>query len=226
MPGKQPNLISPKAYTIDARGQPSVMGQIPVRYRTWIRCFPAQAFRILVMLLALLALFALMLWQITLESGWAFAIAIPVVGLGATIWLLLVRLEENCRLGCANHAMVLSMNPPLIAVYDDLSTGGSSWPVVKILRQPLNRASGPPLQAGDRLATVSLYKGGLVTKPHWEDFYPIAVPCITDDQEAIRDLMARLDAEEGGWEMLASCLARIPQPYAPGLYWMGDSADH
>ena len=102
-------------------------------------------------------------------------------------------------------------------------TGGDAWPVVKILRQPLGRAHGPRLQVGDRLPTVALYQNLKPTAPYWSDFFPTAVACLTDDADAVREAMRRLEVNEFGpdhWERLAENLALVPKPYKPGLYWM------
>ena len=85
-------------------------------------------------------------------------------------WLYWRHQAAHFALGCANPATVVSLNPPLLAVYTDLTTGERAYPVIKILRD-----SGIPSSVGDKFATVSLYQGSTEAE-RWEDFDSVQEP--------------------------------------------------
>ena len=152
--------------------------------------------------------------------GVAVTSYVVAAALARLLWWMAVRIQEHFIHGCANPAVVVSMTPPLVAVSGDLTLRrGDHWPVVKIIAQPLDRVRGPRPKVGDRLATVALYYG-FYNKPHWDNFFPIVANCVTDDEETLRELMSRLDSEEGAWEELEAHLKQVPTPYRPGLYWI------
>jgi len=157
-------------------------------------------------------------------DAWGIAAfsAIVVAVQSFILWSQATLLQENFEYGCLNPALVVSVNPYQIAVYGDLtSQGDSAWPAIKILPQPLEKTRGRPMQIGDRLATVSVYSDAGPRSTHWDDFYPTAVNCVTDDEAAGRDALWRLNhSAEEGWDELGKYLALVPQPYRPGLYWM------
>ena len=206
----------------------STPGRFRLNFWLWARCFPGRLAFMLLPPLVLLTSGArtgnpLVLWLMVL---------VPLPRLAAEIGVL----RRKCAEGNVNPAVVVSLRPCLIAVSANMGKRpGDAWPVIKILHQPLGRAPGPRLQVGDRLPAVALYQnggsaaalswGGLVPSAgrHWGDFSPTAVACLTDDGDAVREAMRRLEVNEFGpdhWARLSENLARVPQPYKPGLYWM------
>ncbi len=212
-PSAPPQLVSGDTFA-------SLPGQLTVQYPVWMRCFPAKTVPQLLLLALLLAGAAGLLLATHSPMGlWPF-------GLGAAA--LLRRLDFKFRLirehfqhGCLNPGRVVSLDPPLIAVHTDLShTAGQSWPAVKVLPQPLGRARGARPRVGDRVATVALYHGSR-RRPHWGDFSPIAVQCVTDDAGAVQRALDRLSADpDDVWAALDRGLAAVPTPTTPGLYWV------
>ncbi len=196
----------------------------PARFRpnflTWSRCFPGRAtFTLLpALLFAGLPVLAHFTSGAKLSSAAVFWLGVPILAV-----LRLREVWQKCTHGDINPAVVVSVRPCLIAVSTDMSKrAGDTWPVIKILPQPLRRVRGKSPQIGDRLPTVSLYQVTLGS-PHWGDFSPVAIACLTDDEEAVRGAMRRLQTNEFGqdhWERLEQNLARVLQPYKPGLYWM------
>ena len=188
----------------------------------WMRCFP-QATALPIILIAILAVLALTLVAVV---GWQAAPALIVFA--APIFLLWKRVQKaqrqvlrHFRGGCVCAAEVVSLSPCLVAVSTDLSKGsGQAWPVVKILRQPLERVPGSRFQVGDRLVAVSLYHNSAPNLPHWKDITPIAAVCVTKDPQELARMRAELDAEPGEWDQLSQNLVRVPKPLKPGLYWM------
>lgn len=137
--------------------------------------------------------------------------------------------------GCLCPAIVVSVNPPLIAVSTDLSKiEGAKYPAIKILPQPLQAMRGAQSQVGDRLPAAALYQAGskarvsirqatglslgINDKPYWDDFSPMAVQSVTDNPTVIQDALRRLSESGDVWDELQTGLAQIPQPYRPGLY--------
>jgi hypothetical protein len=118
--------------------------------------------------------------------------------------------------GCATPAVVLSTDPPMIAVHTDLTKGDSAFPVIKVLLTRFGRGGDPMPQVGELLATVSVYDGRLDGTPHWSDFYPFPACTATSDVEEWNRVKLELPPEE--WDALARGLEIVPQPYRPGIY--------
>lgn len=125
--------------------------------------------------------------------------------------------------GCVNPGQVISVSPPLVAVRTDLSKGWCDCPVVKVLRQPLSRMAGGAPQVGDRVATAAFYQQINQNLPHWDDFSPIVIDCVTGNRGDIERVFATL--EDSDWEELAEGLEQLPQPVSPGLYRVYSGAE-
>lgn len=202
----------------------STPGRFRFSFAAWARCFPGRVAFLLMPALV----FACLPGLLYLTNGAPFSKTVVIWW--ATIPLALrmllpeiALLHRKCREGNVNAAVVISLSPCLIAVSTDMAKrAGEAWPVIKILPQPLGRTHGPRPQIGDRLPAVALYRG-TSAGPHWGDFFPNAVACLSDDPEAVQGAMRRLEVDEFGpdhWERLAQNLARVPTPRKPGLYWM------
>jgi hypothetical protein len=137
------------------------------------------------------------------------AITIGVVAvLGMVGWQLLQR-YEHFRHGCVCPAMVIATKPYLIAVASDLTTTeGASYPAIKIMKQPLGKMTGGPPEIGMRLATVATYRGD-PNSAHWSDFEPLAVNCVTADEQAIARVFNSITQEE--WDDLDHGVQQIPK---------------
>ena len=201
-------------------GYASTPGRFRLDFRTWARCFP---FRATAPLLPLL-LFGIVAGALYWTTGAPLQAALTLCFMGLIAGGPLIRPPwQKCWRGNVNPAVVISVNPYLIAVSADMGRRtGDAWPVIKILSQPLHRIHGPRPQIGDRLPTVSLYSGTEIG-PHWRDFSPTAIACLTDNPTVVQEAMRRLEVNEFGpdhWQELEQNLARVPTPYKPGLYWM------
>ncbi len=204
----------------DMQAYASLPGNITVNPLVWMRCFPAKTVPPAV-LIALLIGLAVSLVVVNHSAAGVLPIGALCLYLGRRLNAQYRLMERKCSFGCLNPAKVVSVNPYLIAVYSDLTTrSGDFWPVIKIIRQPLERAAGPRLKEGDRLPTAALYAGNS-QKPHWNDFYPVAVNCVTGNAREIEGALSRLDADPDAlWQELDHYLAQVPTPTQPGLYWM------
>jgi len=216
-PSAPPQLVSKDTFA-------SLPGCLAVQYPAWVRCFPARTVpQIFLLALLLAGAMTLLLATHSPLGLWPFGLGAAALVRRLDLKFRLIR--EHFQHGCLNPGRVVSLDPPLVAVYTDMThTPGQSWPAVKVLRQPLNRARGARPRLGDRVATVALYCGSR-QRPHWGDFSPVAAQCVTDDQGAVRRALARLDADpDDAWAALDRALALVPTPTAPGLYWVAPAA--
>lgn len=181
-------------------------GRTAVQWPVFIRCF-SRWFIIFPAVIVGAGLLALTTQDNRL---WIISLSVFVIGL-----LGIARTRSQFNLGCVNPTQVVGKDPYLIAVYTDLTTGGETYDVVKILKHPLHKMTGGPPQVGQRLASVALYQGD-IHKAHWDDFDPVAVNCVTASRADIERTLNSIPADE--WECLEEGLKQVPQPYRPGLY--------
>jgi len=120
--------------------------------------------------------------------------------------------------GCVNPGMVVSLDPPLVAVMTDLSKGmiERDWTYVRVLPQPLQSMTGGPPFLGQQLATVAYYDRSEDTDPHWEGFAPTVINCVSYSEPDIARVFGTLDKND--WQQLSAGLKQIPQPVSEGLY--------
>ena len=188
----------------------------------WMRCFPKET-ALPIVLSVILALLGLALVG---TVGWQAAPAL--IFFVAPIFFLWKRVQKaqrqvlrHFRGGCICPAEVVSLNPFLVAVSSDLSKGGNEkWPVIKILRQPLERVPKRHFSLGDRLTAVALYHNSAPNLPHWDDFSPIVTDCVTADPQELARMREVLDAEPDEWDDLTRNLATLPKPVKTGLFWV------
>lgn len=224
-----------RTFTVDDSTYASNPGGLRVNYLYWIRSFPSQPFQLLVPLIILVGfaflinlIFGTALFEV-LRKGKSLD-NLPFASLGIIVfnvffWLgisrqvnqlifLAIRIREHFIYGCVNPAVVVSSQPPLVAVFTDLTTGKGSHHVIKILPQPLRwmKHGIPPV--GTRLATVALYKGN-GQKGYWDDFHPVVINCVTGNTVDIERVFQSISHKE--WEELEAGLGYL-QTTKPGLY--------
>ena len=130
-----------------------------------------------------------------------------------SLWVYWSHVKAHFLRGCLNPGVVVSVEPFLVAVYTDLSTGDGSYPVIKILRHP--RPAGTSLRVGMRVATAALYSQP-ASDNHWADFNPKLNDSATSDREENRQALAKLP--ERDWDHFSEELSKLPKPYCVGLY--------
>ena len=131
----------------------------------------------------------------------------------ALVFVYCLRVNLRFRLGCVNPAKVVSTNPFKLAVFTDLTTGVSEYPVIKILHHPVPR--GTRYRTGDKCATVAMYSGAADAE-HWEDFDPVMVDCATMEPSAIENVLRSIPIDE--WSHLEEGLKNLPLPLKMGIY--------
>lgn len=196
-----------RTWTLDDSSLASNPGNLSVSPFRWFRYYPTWPliwFFSLVFFVGLACLFHWSLW-------------IVAVLLLAMNWFYWQRVRDHFRSGCANPAMVISMDPMMIAVSTDLTKGIGEYPVVKIIEKSLPAVCGQIPQVGSRLPAVALYESSPDDDlPHWADFDPRPIDCATGDLEAIRAVMNTF--KESDWDELSSWLEQVPRPFRCGLY--------
>lgn len=225
-----------RTFTLDDSTYASNPGGLQVDYRYWIRSFPSEPV-LLVFSLAIAIVPAVVINLIfasaffdILRRGEIFHHNTPFALLGIAVFdvffyiqisspyqklrFLAIRAREHFLYGCVNPGVVVATNPPLVAVFTDLTTGKEPHHVIKILSHPLGWMKNGVPSVGTKLATVALYEGSS-QKARWDDFHPIVVNCVTGDRADIERVFQSIPKCE--WEQLEVGLNYI-QTIKPGLY--------
>lgn len=153
---------------------------------------------------------------VTVFWSWCCIVLVMMFGLINFYYWRLVR--GKFVGGCVNPGVVVSLDPPLLAVVSDLNKGGDAtpWNYVRVVPQPLLSMTGGPPQIGQKLPTVCLYTPGDDNSPHFEMLSPTCVNCVTWSRHDIGRLFSSIQPSE--WQELQEALKLVPQPPAEGLY--------
>lgn len=141
---------------------------------------------------------------------------IGVAFFGFVTWFYLHQLKTQFVAGCVNPGIILSVEPPLVAVYTDLSKGGNEFPVVKIEWHPIHKMSTGAAAKGQKVTTVAFYESMEDELEHWTNFTPRLSACATTDRRIIQKQLKSIDNED--WDHLNNALKQVPRPLAAGLY--------
>ncbi len=233
--------------TMDQRAQASLPGRLKVNYWKYFSSFPQEAWQQFSPLLNWFLCFIIcnaICWTLveTIVKPYSslapqtpdnflqvFGLRILVMGTVNYIFITsiiptfkkfydwLFHIQDKFLYGCINPAIVVSHSPYLVAVSTDLRIKNMPYPVIKILEQPLNKIKSgiPPIQT--RLVTVALYYGSY-SRPHWDDFSPVVIDCVTNNKADIERTLARLDREN--WSDLQDGLRQMKTHLTPGLYFI------
>ena len=200
--------------TIDQTTQASHPGGIKTSPFKWLMSYPTWPLVWFVPLCLFVALAIFVHWLF-----W-----IPVAFFAWANRFYWRRVHDHFMFGCANPAMIVNMEPMLIASATDLTKGGGEFPVIKIVEKNIKTANGETPQLGTRLVTVALYQqhpdddGSM---PRWRTFDPRPVDCVTSDVSAMQRVMASLGSDD--WQSLDDGLAKLPKPRVAGQYLITDS---
>ncbi|AYN01499.1 DUF3239 domain-containing protein [Chryseobacterium sp. 3008163] len=159
----------------------------------------------ILLLIALLTSIAFALDVSLIWGGFAFLIFLAI---NIFYWR---RKKEHFAHGDSNGGIIISDKPKLIAVTTDLSIGfGGKYPVVKIISY---KGKG---KLNDRISTVALYQGSDNTTTHWDDFFPVPVEYVNNNQIELKDVLQSYSNES--WEILQNRIQQINKPYREGLF--------
>ena len=125
--------------------------------------------------------------------------------------------SKKFKTGDANPGVLVSLNPPLLAVYTDLAKDEGEFPAIKIVKTKITSAKGKPVKVGTCIPTVSQYLDSAGRDAmHWGDFEPEPAAYATNDEDSINRLASTFDKEQ--LVVLSESLKKIPRPFEPGLY--------
>jgi hypothetical protein len=111
-------------------------------------------------------------------------------------------------------AKLVSVEPPMVAAYGDLSRGlGPSHPVLVVFEVPA-AAFSEPIQRGDRVAVVGQGMGG--DAEHWEGLRLRLASTVTTDSAALQRTMDAV--QEWDWESLDEALFEVAARPEAGVY--------
>jgi hypothetical protein len=136
-------------------------------------------------------------------------VLLGIVGL-FLYWRFMV---DHAIKGDTSPAVVISMDPPQMAVLVDLGLDGTAHPTVKIM--PVPRIDDQ-MKVGFLLPVVSSYWGNPDKDEKWRDVKPIPAQVYTNDDTKVQERLASLTRED--WHDLKYALSQVPKPYKPGLY--------
>jgi hypothetical protein len=172
------------------------------------------------------------LWVIAVAAGMALiGVIFLFVKLPVGIVLLLAagiflfrevrEAQQKFYSGDVCPGVVLFAQQNLVAVYTSLTAADNvPRPAIKILKQPLHRATTEAAYDGMRVAAAALYQGD-ARQPAWQDFSPEVINCVVKDPEEIARVLGSISEQE--WQNLDTCLAQVPVAN-PGLYRMWNPA--
>ena len=130
--------------------------------------------------------------------------------------------RRHFEAGDVTAAKVLDPKTGLVAAFADLGTHPAAfYPTVRLLSFPIEGMAGGPFSSGDDLAAVCVYTGA-AGGHKWDGFNPVPAGCATSEPAELERLRATVP--EWQWMFLNEALFRIPRPYRPGMYPVGDGA--
>jgi hypothetical protein len=198
--------MNPSFTTLDGRSVASNPAAVRVNPFRWLRYYPFWP-----TMLGLMTAGSLLL---PLMSGWFWVVPIVLVLAQAIYWR---RVTEHFRFGDRNPGLILLTHPLRVATATDMTTGGGSYPVLKVVQHSFRfRGEAAPVE-GELVATVSLYSGDGSTAPrHWSDFDPIPILCATGERDVLSRSLAEFD--DASLALLRHLVSNSTS-LEPGLYW-------
>lgn len=121
--------------------------------------------------------------------------------------------------GCINPGVVISLDPPLVAVSTNLGKANDrpeGTPIIFIGQQPLKHMLDGMPQIGQRVATVATYGPDSDFATHWDGCDPKLPACVTHDRVELDRIYQSID--ESDWLQLEQTLRQIPPSPEIGDY--------
>jgi hypothetical protein len=140
---------------------------------------------------------------------WFTVLGIPLAIFGAYLIYRHIKLvREKYLSGCICPGKILSLNPPVLAVYADLSIGQNSCGVIRLMAYPHHRLD-PAIARPGRTATVCYFMGQCPPySDHWMGLLPTMPHFVTDKQLELQRIYASIPDEQ--WEYLEQGLKQLP----------------
>ncbi|SMF46830.1 Protein of unknown function [Alteromonadaceae bacterium Bs31] len=190
-----------KRFTLDNNTSASNPGEINFSPFVWFLHKPINVSLVfLTLAIALIAAIKVNLWFLLLVA--------LAVGVNSFYW---VRVKEHYTAD-SNPGLILSVQPPLFAVYTDLSKGSGWYPAIKVTAYK----SRKPIEPGLALATVATYSDAHGNDcPYWSDFHPLPIEYATNDSISIKRELESY--KESNWNNLKNAVSYLHSPYQVGL---------
>ena len=188
--------------TMDKYSRAGNPGEIKVNPWIW---FQHQPLRVSVLTLALI-------FSIALSVFVSYGFIILVLYAGWENFYYWVHTQEKFQAD-SNGGIVISVEPPLVAVSTNLAKWGGDYPVIKIIEFQ----SKKHLKVGDRIGTIAVYQAGENDElPHWMNFFPVPINYATNDKNQIeKEIKSYANTE---WLALELGIEELRKPYQEGLY--------
>jgi len=154
------------------------------------------------------------------KNDFIATLLLPLVPIIAFMIYMYGSLRHFMR-GDGNPGVVVSLDPTLIAVATDLNNSSlEHYPVVKVVQTKLKRSRGEELKTGSIVGTVAQYSAAAAKADHFADFDPVPADLATGNEGDLSSLLASFDKNH--YQQLVASVSRLPQPYQPGLFYLGD----
>lgn len=183
--------------------------QIKVNKFRWLLNYPLWP----MIWMGALLFFIAMAWLI----HWAFWFAVAFLALAN--WVYWLRVDDRFENGDTTPAIIINLDPMLIAVSTDMTKGVGSFPIIKIIEKEIVSICGKEPEVGMRLVTNCIYLADFKHTDRWKNFDPRPVDCVCDNHYAKLRLLNSFHPQE--WQDMEDQLKQIPQPYECGLYPIG-----
>jgi hypothetical protein len=201
--------MSRKKFTLDDNSTPSNPANIRLKPFVWVKYD----------LVNVLSYFLPLVFSVLLcvvHSYYWLVVAIPILLLNGYYWLNVV---EHYRAD-SNLGIVISIDPPLLAVYTDLSKGVGSFPAIKIIDFKVKEK----LQLGTEVGTVAIYRSededSFLNSDdelnYWVNFYPLPIDYATDNTSEHELHMSAYAV--GQKSLVMATIRQLPKPYTQSLY--------
>lgn len=140
---------------------------------------------------------------------WFTVLGIPLAILaGFLIYRHLKWVQRKYLSGCICPGKILSLKPPVLAVYVDLSISQNSCGVIRLMEQPFHLLDRATARTG-RTATVCYFMG---LCPPYSDHWMVPLPTmpqfVTDQQLELQRVYDSIPDEQ--WEYLEQGLKQLP----------------
>jgi uncharacterized protein YegJ (DUF2314 family) len=137
-------------------------------------------------------------------------------------WAVFYGTSRVMRLGACCPAKVLSIEPPRLAVFTDMSMqDDASHPAVVIKEFSAKNITGARLKVGDKLAVATFYEPGDEEFPEerWKRLSVVQpVRSATSNADDIRRTLQSIDQEE--WEQLDAGMKQLSPPYEESIVYL------
>jgi hypothetical protein len=133
---------------------------------------------------------------------------LPAIFAGYLIYRHLKWVQQKYLSGCICPGKILSLNPPVLAVYVDLSISQNSCGVIRLMEQPFHLLDRGTAQPG-RTAAVCYFMG--LCPPysdHWMTPLPTMPHFVTDRKLELQRVYDSIPDEQ--WEYLEQGLKQLP----------------